>query len=155
MPERVPWDPTTGEVLTAARLDTLPRGWVGYAEVTANQSGIAADTNLTGLSSAPVVQAGRRLEVVGQGVISVTVANTIAVGWIKQDGVKVGKWGQFSPDATTEFELFYGAAILTPSAGVHTYALSLERAGGTGTITLNADATGKAFIMVRDLGPAS
>jgi hypothetical protein len=156
MPDRTPWDPTTGDVITATRLDGLPRGWLSYAEVSANQSGIAADTALTGLTSgALVLPAGRRIEVVGQTIVSATIASTIAVGWIKQDGVKVGRFGQFNPSAATEFGWFHGSVVLTPAAGAHTYSLSLERSGGTGTLTSNASADGKAFILVRDLGPSS
>jgi hypothetical protein len=46
----------------------------------------------------------------------------------------------------------HASVVLTPSAGSHTYKLSLARAAGTGSLTLGAGATFPAYIMVEGIG---
>ena len=41
---------TAGNILTAAQMNRLPWGIMGYAQATASQSGITTETNVTGLS---------------------------------------------------------------------------------------------------------
>lgn len=157
MPVRTPWDPVTGDVMTEARLDTLPRGWLGYAEVTAAQTltNTAVETDMTGLTVTVTVGTNRRIRISAQGVLSRTVADGVTVGRIKEGGTELNRWAQHSPSATTEFDNATGAAVLTPTAGSHTYKLTLQRFSGTGNVTLNAAATNPAFILVEDIGAAS
>jgi hypothetical protein len=51
--------------------------------------------------------------------------------------------------------VYQGSTVITPSAGAHTYKLTLQRNSGTGTVRIFADADVPAFILVEDLGPSS
>jgi hypothetical protein len=156
MATHTPWDGGTGDVITEARLGTWARGWLGYAKDTDGQSTISTETDITGLSVQVTVPADRLIKVTGYGIISVTQANTIFVGDIQQDGTTVGRWAQGNPDASTEFVPCSGFVLLDGlDAGSYTFNLALERVTGSGTITLNADTTSPAYIVVEDLGPSS
>src|SRR6266700_2865661 len=58
-----PGTAVTNDVLTAANVNNLPGGWIGYAEVTANQTGITTEVDLTGLSQAVTVNTSRRIRI--------------------------------------------------------------------------------------------
>lgn len=165
MAVRTAWTGTAavGEVFNAADAKSIPGGWIGYAEVTANQTiSTGTETDLTGLTVTVTVAANRKIRIRGQGIISRSVADGVSVGRIKEGSTELGRWAQHAPSATTEFDAASGDAVsspagvfVTPSAGSHTYKLTLQRFSGTGNVVLNAAAGSQAFIMVEDVGPAS
>lgn len=130
-----------------------PRGVLasGYAQTTTSQTAITADTNLTGMSVTVTVGANRRIKVTCQAVVQRTVADGLALGFIKEDTVGIQVWCDFVPSNTSGF-LTTGSAILTPTAGSHTYAMSLGRSTGTGTIGTVSNAQSPVFILVEDIG---
>lgn len=166
MASRTAWTPgaTVGEVFSAADAKSIPGGWIGYAEVTANQTltNTAVETDLTGLSVTVTVGASRKIRIRAQGIVSRTVADGVTIGRIKEGSTELGRWSQHAPSAATEFDAAAGDAVsspggvfATPSAGSHTYKLTLQRFSGTGNVVLNAAAGSQASITVEDLGPAS
>lgn len=157
MATRTPWDPVTGDVMTEARLDTLARGWLGYVEVTANQSvvGSGTETDITSLTVTLTVQADRKLRITGHGIFSRSVADGVTLARIKEGSTELGRFCQHAPSATSEFDCAEGSIVVAPSAGSHTYKLTMQRFSGTGNITLNAAAGSAAFILVEDIGSAS
>jgi hypothetical protein len=128
-------------------------GTLGYEEVTANQGGITTETDLTGLSVTVTVGASRRIKVTAAGNVFRSVADGTSVLRIKE-GVTTLQRLQYQPNVINEGEFRQGSAILTPSAGSHTYKLSLERTTGTGTVTFDAMADRPGFILVEDIGAA-
>lgn len=148
-------DTSVGTIPQTAVPDTA-WGTLGYAQVTANQTITASgtETDLTGLTATVTVGTGRRIRISGQGILSRTVADGVTLGRFKESTTALGRWAQHSPSANTEFGHSHGAVILTPSAGSHTYKLTLQRFSGTGNVTLNADSTSPAFILCEDIGPA-
>lgn len=123
------------------------------AVVTASQTGISGDTDLTGLSRAVTVGANRRIKVIGSGLVSGTVAGDTVVGYIKEGATVLGRWCHdtiAAAGASRSFER--GVELEAPTAGAHTYKLSLQRLTGTGTVGLEAAATYPASIAVVDLG---
>jgi hypothetical protein len=153
MAVRTPWDPVTGDVMTEARLDTLPRGWLGYVEVTSGQTvSTGTETDLTGLSVTVTVGTNRRIRVTAHGLFNRTVADGVSVARIKEGSTELGRFSQHSPSAATEFDLGEGSAILTPSAGSHTYKCTLQRVTGTGNAVMSAAAGSPAWLLVEDLG---
>ena len=156
MPTRTPWNPVTGDTITEARLDTLPRGWLGYAEVTANQTvSVGTETDLTGLTVTVSVDANRRLKITAHGLFNRSVADGVSVARIKEGSTELGRFSQHSPSAASEFDLAEGSASITPASGSHTYKLTVQRVTGTGNVVLTAAAGSPAFILVEDLGAAS
>ena len=54
------------ELVTATKMNQLPKGWLGYAQVVANQAGIGTtEVDLTGLTVTVTVPAGRRVRIIG------------------------------------------------------------------------------------------
>ena len=158
MAVRTPWDPVTDDVATENLMDSLPRGWVGHAEVTAPQTIVnsATETDLTGLSLTVTLQANRKYKLSAQGLLSRTVADGVTVGRFKEGSTELNRWAQHSPSALTEFDNASGIHVITnPSAGSHTYKLTLQRFSGTGNVTLNAAAGNPAEFLIEDIGPAS
>lgn len=142
-----------GDVLTAANFSKLPGGWIGYAEVTANQTGITTVTDLTGLTVTVTAGTARRLKITGRCLADSSVITDRIILSIKESATTFGQ-GYGHPPAANEQETITAEATVTPSAGTHTYKLTLER-NGTGTVRMIAAATVPAFIVVEDIGPAA
>lgn len=143
-----------GEI-PAIKVADVPWGTLDYVQVTADQTIVASgtETDLTSLTRTVTVGTSRRIRLSAQGILSRSVADGITIGRFKESTTELGRWGQHSPSALTEFGFSHGAAILTPSAGSHTYKLTLQRFSGTGNVTLNASATSPAWLLVEDIGP--
>lgn len=148
-----PGEIITGELVSAAGLNSLPGGVLGYAQVTSNQGSITSEVDLTGLSVTVDVAATRRIRVSAHALWTSDTTN---------DGV-----GMEIKESTTRLQALrgiialggesvtlHGATVLTPSSGSHTYKLTGLRVSGSGTTQMTASATVPAFILVEDLGPA-
>lgn len=127
-------------------------GVLGYAQVVANQGSITGTAvDLTGLSSAVTVGVSRRVRISAQ----IAVQSTVHDDNVRLDileGAAFQNLGQLQ--ITTSQNILRCAAVITPSAGAHTYKLQLSRTTGTGTITMAAGASNPAFILVEDIGAA-
>ena len=124
---------------------------LGYAEVSTSQSGITTLTDLTGLSvSVNVPAGGRRIKITGwlpqvyssvagdRADFHIREGNTsLAVAYTRTNLVSDGGFGGLTV-----------MAVLIPSAGNHTYKLSLARGLGTGSLGFYASSETKAFILV-------
>lgn len=130
---------------------TGPRGVLGYAQVVASQAGITTEVDLTGLSVAVTVAAGRRIRITGHAMFSGSVADNIAGFFINEGATRLQERGALCRPATWNM-LAHAEVVLTPSAGAHTYKLRGLLWGGSGTVTMYAAATGPAFILVEDIG---
>lgn len=138
---------------------TLPKnvagGVLGYAQVTADQTGITSEVDLTGLSVPVTVGSNRRIRVTGQGIAGSTADQDGLLGRIKEGAMNLGRWIQADTShPVNPFILSSGSVILTPSAGAHTYKLSLTRYRGTGSASLTANPEYPASILVEDIGGA-
>jgi hypothetical protein len=142
-----------GDILTAANFDRLPGGWIGYVEATTNQTTITTVVDLTSLSVAVTVGTNRRLRITGKVNFTSTVANDGAKLRIQESATVLNAADNTTPTGAGGVFIF-ASAVLTPTAGTHTYKLTLARTG-TGTLTMNASATEAAYLLVEDIGPAS
>lgn len=132
----------------------LPKGVLGYSTATVDQTGISTETDLTGLSKAVTVGTGRLVVIEVQVNAARTVADGYTVVRIKE-GTTVIQEAFVTPGLAGVAQTFgFSCAPLTPTAGAHTYKVSLARGSGTGTINSNASATALAFILVEDIGKA-
>jgi hypothetical protein len=126
-------------------------GQLGYAQVVAQQTGITTVVDLTTLTATVTVPTNTRVKVTGHCMIQSSVADDIARLSI-QEGAAVLQLAQMlcRPAATsTTHHVEY---VATPTAGSHTYKLTLARVSGTGTLIMDAGATYPAFILVEDIG---
>lgn len=136
---------------TPAASSGAPGSTLGYAEVTANQNGISAETALTGLSVTVTVPAGRRLRITGKGQI-VNDANVGAVaGYIKEGTTQLGRWVRHDLPSATYTLMGSMSQVVSPAAGTHTYYLSLHKNAGAGTLDYQATATNPGSILVEDI----
>lgn len=140
--------------ITNRRVRSVPAagagGELGYAQTVAPHSGITNEVDVTGLARDVVVGAGRRVRISVQGNMSSSAAATRCLGQIKDEAGVVGRWVDTITAAANDEELGSGSAVVTPTAGVHTYKATMWRVTATGTVTV----LGGAFILVEDIGPA-
>jgi hypothetical protein len=127
-----------------------PGSTLGYAEVTANQTGITgANVPINGLSTTVTVPAGRRIRVTAYGHAVATGAVPDRLFFkIFEDGVEKAM-AQVTTDSTGLNQNIIVSRVLTPAAGTHTYDARLAIASGAGTFV--ADASQVAFILVEDI----
>lgn len=123
---------------------------LAYAEVTANQTGITSETDLTGLTVTVTVPAGRRIKITGSIFINRTVADGVTSLKIKEGATQLHQADGFVRNAA-EAQFIERAASFTPTAGTHTYKLTLTLTTGTGSTGLIAGATFPAYILVEDV----
>lgn len=149
MATRTLYDAVALSVLTAANFDRIPKGWIGYASVTANQTGIGTSaTDLTGLTITVDVPADRVIQVIGQVQANPSVAAYVTVT-IVQTSTTIGRVGRQYSDGDS-FTMYGSVPPLQLAAGSYTF--KLQGLTSTGTFDMEASSTAPAFIAVIDLG---
>lgn len=136
--------------------DWAPRdagGQIGYAQVTASQSGITAETALTSLTLTLTPGTGRRIKITGVGRFQSTIADDTFELRLKKDGSQVQASQGLCRPANSDIPLSV-TFIESPTAVSHTYNLFLARVTGTGSGTLTAAGVAPAFILIEDIGAA-
>ncbi len=141
---------SAGDVLTAANFNKMPGGCIGYANVTANQTGISALADLTGLTVTVTVNTSRLIMVQGLGVFLQQTGVGTASMAINEGATQLVNAG--ASLVISGFGTFTPFVILSPSSGAHTY--KLRATTSSNTVDLQASATAPATIAVYDMGPA-
>lgn len=127
-------------------------GTLGYGEAGAvNQGTITTEVDVTGATATVTVGTGRRVKLTGQISVESTVANDEVTLQIKQDGVRVKLLAMTLPVANRGMP-FPIVGVETPTAGAHTYKLTVQRTIGTGIITVANTSDRAAFMLVEDIG---
>lgn len=144
------------DVATKGYVDTHPKGTLAYTQVTAIQTGITTETDLTGLSVTANVAASRRVRITGSGIVKAIFGDSMIRGgiYVTNNNDFVHRWVDtplLRQDETFRAE---ASVILTPTADSYTYKLTLEHAFGTGQAQLLSSADVPAFILVEDIGAA-
>lgn len=123
-------------------------GTLGYAQVTANQTGITTAADLTSLSVPVTVGTGRRIKITGHCFQFTRTAGTVTYidFRIAEGATLLNRTTLVCPNTYAGGSVEH---VLSPSAGAHTYKL---QAGTDGTITAEAAATSPLFILVEDIG---
>lgn len=141
-----------GEVLTAANVNKLPGGWIGYNQVTANQLTIGLTaTDLTGLSVAVTVGTSRRIRISASAAVQQRTSAALAELDIYEGATRLQRFPTSIPAEL--YDVLTPSVVLTPTAGSHTYKLTMLTSSGT--VDMLAAADWPAFILVEDLGPAT
>ena len=147
----LPGTSTNGTVWSEADINSLPGGWIGYLEVTATQSGISSITDLSGLSITVTVNSNRYIRVTGHITVLQNTGGAAAKARIREGSTTLQMFMDDSL-ATGERRTKEGSVILTPTAGSHTYKLSLETGANTIDMVAASADPGPAFILVEDIG---
>lgn len=134
----------------------LPWGVVAYTRLTADHSGISTITFLNDLAVNFTGIANRQYHASAAFEITQTTASDVWVVKLLQteDSPDTQLKRATSSNGTTSsitHHLHYLTSAST--AGAHTWALSLERASGGGTMTLSANTNNPAYLLVEDIGP--
>lgn len=130
-------------------------GWIGYLPRTSDQTSITTEVAVSGVTVTVTANASRRLRISAKAAHVATNVDTVAQLTIKEGSTVL----DYDRAPTAFANVSYNTAmrpmaIVTPSAGSHTYTLYCNRVAGTGTITLVADVDRAIMLMVEDLGPA-
>lgn len=129
-------------------------GQLGYAQITANQTGITTtETDITGLSVTVTAATNRRLRLL-LGVHGGTAVANDELAWRFREGATLLREAFQNNPKTTGAFWFEMQHIFTPTAGSHTYKATITRQAGSGTITVYGSATYPAYILCEDIGPA-
>lgn len=140
---------------TPAPANSAPSSTLAHAQVVANQTGITTEVDLTGLSATVTVPAGRRIRITGHAVAVKDGTAGLLIGWIYRDGVKIGKFGDTNMAASGEVS-WHSSYIDSPSAGAHTYKLTMRSFTTTGSMFAdNSTDQGPAYILVEDITSVS
>lgn len=133
----------------------VPVGQLAYAQVATGQTigATSTETAITGLSVNVVVPAGRTLRITGHSGFQAGVAGDRVVGYIKEGSTYVGRYGQEDAQQNGAYMIFDGATVISPSAGAHTYFLTAQRYGGTGSLLTDNAGDRMGFILVEDITP--
>lgn len=128
---------------------------LALAQTTTSQTGITTEVDVAGLSVTITVPEGRRIRLTmfSTNLGSTVVGDSVAV-WIKEGTTALSSQyvGSYK-DVTNNG----GAgnvtvlAVITPSAGTHTYRVTAARISGTGTVSLLAGAAQPSFLLAEDI----
>ena len=146
-------DFVAGEIVTANKMNQIPKGVLGYAFRTSNITGLSGGpVDLPDLSVQVTVPAGRLIRVVGyvrawSGPTEGEDANLL----IREDGNIVSTRRVIAARAGAA-EGGTVQALVRPSAGAHTYNLSFEQVTGASNWTTLASSSAPIFILVEDIG---
>lgn len=131
---------------------SLPRGKLGYAQITAN-SGSAGGTPLAvgGLGVTVSVPANRRIRVTVAGNMAKDATAALVRMYIYEttSGSTQLQRGLTFVDANS-FELLTLCAVLQPTAGTHTYNMFIS--ADAGNVSIEAAAGDVAYTLVEDIG---
>lgn len=127
-------------------------GYAGFGS-TIGPSAFGTEADLTGLSVAVDVPAGRRIQVTVHTRWTTQNEGASIALRIREGATILQECGRRLTTAVSE-ELT-ARVVLTPTAGVHTYkATAIRPDGDAGNKSVPASATAPAFILVEDLGAA-
>lgn len=138
---------------------SISRGLYAPAKtLTATSATTSASTTVVDLAgfsvTASAVPANRTLRILVTGQIQSTVANDRAVVYVREGTTQLQAVPIALPLAATPVQVFVKVS-LTPTAGNHTYKVSIARASGTGTVSYVASASSPAQLTVEDTGPST
>jgi hypothetical protein len=133
--------------------NTAPSSLLEQAQVTTAGQTLAttsAGTAISGLSLTVTVPAGRTLKLISDSYLQSTVAGDAAVLDIREGGTVLGQSQYSLPTANQAFRAIVHA-IISPSAGTHTYQVYGWRNVGTGTVQQYANANAPSFFWIEDI----
>lgn len=143
---------SSGAILTAAQMNRLPWGIMGYASATANQTGITTETNITSLSVTFTADSTR------------IYRTTLYIGYIEQvttaayPEIRITDASNVEKQRATWYLLAgHGDSVIMSviESGLSGSTTRKGRAAtNAGTLTLTAGSTRPMQIVVEDLGQA-
>lgn len=147
-------DFVAGEIVTANKMNQIPKGVLGYALRTSDISGLSGSSvvALPDLSVQVTVPAGRVLRVVGYVRAWTAPALADQAYFLIREGNSSLNFKLVIAGTANRADGGTVEALIRPSAGPHTYYLGFQQVSGTGNWTVQASGAGPAYILVEDIG---
>ena len=147
-------DFVAGEIVTANKMNQIPKGVLGYAFRTENITGLSGGTilDLPDLSVQVSVPAGRVLRVVGYVRAWTAPAQGNEINLLIREGNDTLSFKRFIAGTANRADGGAVEALIRPSVGTHTYKLSFQQVTGTGNWTVQSSGVAPAYILVEDIG---
>ncbi len=123
-----------------------PSSTLAYAERSTNLA-VSAATAVPELTTTITVPAGRRIRISAYGLISNTSTYQNNGLWIKEGGTNIAEAQQANESAGQPVAVA-PSVVLTPSAGTHTYTVTLFASAGTFTLL---STPGRPYLLVEDI----
>lgn len=145
--------------VTPAQVDSsLPRGVLGYAEITSPAGGYNSTTvsDVGGLSQTVSVATGRVIRVSFNAAVLSSVGGDIIGMFITNDANAIKAESYISSPTNVVATRLVGSVVFSGlTAGTYTWKIRANRATGTGSGTVDAGSTKPAYLLVEDIGAAS
>jgi hypothetical protein len=135
-----------------------PYGRMGYAERTSTTTINATTSSLDvpGLAVTFTAEAGRTYRVAVNALLIGSVSGDRSAMAIQEGSTVLQSMSNFLLNtAGSAYQLHMEAIIVSPSAGSHTYKVTIRRSSGTGNVNMYSASDGRAFILVEDIGPST
>ena len=147
-------DFVAGEIVTANKMNQIPKGVLGYALRTSNISGLSGGpVDLPDLSVQVTVPAGRLIRIVGYvRAWAGSMAQGEEANFLIREGNSTLQLKRLVAAAAARAEGGAVQALILPSAGAHTYKLGFEQVSGAGNWLAQASSVSPAYILVEDIG---
>ena len=120
---------------------------LGYAQITATQSGITTQTDVTGLTVTVTVLSGQQVKITFYASQVFSSVSTDRADIQIMEGVSQLQGSYQLAGINTDGSSRCVQVVLTPSAGSHTYKIQASRGVGTGSISVFAAAGSPAYIL--------
>jgi hypothetical protein len=148
---RTAYDATASSVLTATNLDKHAGGWIGYVQVTANQTGITTIVDITSLTLTVTALANRyhRTTLYLPGVQSTVTTDAVTASLTDGSNVQVQQASVVTGAVGTTAIV---TAVETGFSGSSTRKGRIARASGSGSVTMGCLSTAPAWLLIEDLG---
>lgn len=138
-------------VSAETQLAALPKGTLGYAEMTADHTAIASgsDVAINGLTVTVTVGTARRIKIMTLITMSNNTANQVNFTSIKE-GTTVLKYALAHVVLGGNQWTIVNSHVAVPSAGAHTYFATINATAGTLAAFSGTDR--RSFVLVEDIG---
>lgn len=143
---------SAGDVITAANLNNVAGGWIGLGVTTSDQTGITSETDLTDLAVTINTEGNRVLLFSFVTRVARTVNDGQTIVRFKESTTTLQS-AVLTPASASAGDTVSAFYFASPSAGSHTYKLTLQQSSGTGTSGITANANTPSYLLVQDVGP--
>ncbi len=143
---------TAGDFETAAAYNDGAGGWLGDVQKTSDSGAVTVQTAVSGMSVTVTVGTSRKIKVHAHARMNNNSGTGGCSLFLYESTTQLDRADSWAAVVgnNTSVDAF---AILTPSAGAHTYHVEIDNAN-SGAAMIVAAATYPAFIYVTDEGPA-
>jgi hypothetical protein len=140
---------TAGQVLTAAQMELMPKGYIGSANATTTSGIGSSTTDITGASVTFTALASRRYLITVTGCFQQATSAGLTTLRLRNSAGTTLRFAQFTAPSSTSLYVASFSYNEVPGAGSVTYKMSAETSAGTVSVSGSGAASS---IVVEDIG---